>query len=144
MQLDLDNPVIRLLSEGASIEATRPDDARDLYWRAWEAASDAYEACMAAHYVARFADSAEERFRWNALAMERALAVPDTRAEPFLPSLRLNMGRSFEDLGRIGEARASYRAASEGLAGLPVDGYRATLEEAIDRGMQRTADAAEA
>jgi hypothetical protein len=139
MTLDLDNPVIRLLSEGAPIEATRPDAARELYQRAWDAASEAYEECMAAHYVARIQDSAEDRFRWNALALERGLDVADGRATGFLPSLYLNMGRSFEDLGRVEEARDAYGAARECLGGLPVDAYREALEEAIDRGLERTA-----
>jgi tetratricopeptide (TPR) repeat protein len=131
--------VIRLLSEGAPIEATRPDAARELYQRAWDAASDAYEECMAAHYVARIQDSAEDRFRWNALALERGLDVAAGRATGFLPSLYLNMGRSFEDLGRVEEARVAYEAAAESVGSLPADAYRATLVEAIGRGMTRTA-----
>lgn len=141
MQLDLDDPVIRLLSEGASIEAARPNAAHDLYLLAWEAASNDYQACMAAHYVARAQDSARERFRWNAVALDRALAVSDGRAAGFLPSLYLNMGRSFEDVGRTDEARDAYRNAAGSLAALAADPYRAVLEEAIGRAIRRTAAA---
>lgn len=140
--MDLDNPVIRLLAEGAPIEASRQAVAAELYLRAWEAASDDYEQCMAAHYVARIADSAEDRFRWNALALERALSVTDGRAAGFLPSLYLNMGRSFEDVGRVDDARAAYLAASDHLVDVPASAYRTTLEEAIARGVSRTKDGA--
>ena len=136
--LDLDNPIIRILSSAAPLEATQPETARQLYLRAWETATDDYEACMAAHYVARIQDDAEERYRWNSIALERA--GRDVRAIPFLPSLHLNMGRSFEDLGRVAEARLSYRSAREALRDLPVDPYRATLEEAIARALRRVAE----
>jgi hypothetical protein len=139
--LDLENPVIRILSSAAPLEATQPHMVRQLYLRAWDTATDDYEACMAAHYVARIQDDAEARFRWNAIALERARR--DVRAIPFLPSLHLNMGRSFEDLGRVVEARASYRSAMEALADIPADPYRATLDEAIARALRRVAGASD-
>jgi hypothetical protein len=142
VDMDLDDPVIRLLAEGAPIEASRPDAAAELYLRAWEAASDAYEECMAAHYVARIQGTAEDRYRWNAVALERALSVTDGRAAGFLPSLYLNMGRSFEDVGRIHDARAAYLAAGDHLVDVPTGAYRATLEEAIARGTTRTLEGA--
>ncbi len=52
--MNLDNPVIKLCAEGTRAEFEgRIEDARTLYMQAWEASKDDYEACVAAHYVAR-------------------------------------------------------------------------------------------
>jgi len=73
---------------------------------------DAFEASVAAHYLARQQPSAEETFRWNKEALERADAAGDGRIEAFYPSLYLNMGKSHEDLGDLGGARISPTTAT--------------------------------
>ena len=55
----------------------RLEDARALYQQAWELHTDDYDAYIAAHYVARFQDSATESLRWNRTALEHANAVKD-------------------------------------------------------------------
>ncbi len=53
--MDLNNPVIKLCMEGARAEFEhRIDKARMLYQQAWDVRVDDYDACIAAHYVARF------------------------------------------------------------------------------------------
>lgn len=137
MAIDPRNPVVRLLGEAASREVSEPDAAAAAYRRAWELATDDYERCVAAHYVARVQETAEERYRWNALALEKALAVGDERTSGFLASLQLNLGRSLEDLGRLPEAGESYRRAREAAAELPVGPYRSTIEDAVERAARR-------
>ena len=111
--IDPDNPVIRLCIEGTQAEFDgRIEDARALYRQAWEAAGDDYEACIAAHYVARFQEEPEETLRWNQEALDRADAVTDDRARPFYPSLYLNMGLSYEKLERMEEAQRYYDMAA--------------------------------
>ena len=57
--MDLTNPVIQLCIDGTRAEFEhRIEDARVLYQQAWEAHTGDYDACIAAHYVARFQDSA--------------------------------------------------------------------------------------
>ncbi len=108
------NPVIQLCIQGALAEFEhRIDDARALYQLAWESHADDYEACIAAHYLARFQDTPEETLRWNQLALEHANAANDERVEEFYPSLYLNLGRSHEILGDKGEAQRYYALAAE-------------------------------
>ena len=112
--MDLDNPVIRLCAEGARAEFEgRIHDARTLFMQAWEASKDDYEACVAAHYVARYQESPEDTLRWNQEALSRANAVGDDRVIGFFPSLYLNMGRSYETLGNQTEAQRYYDLAAE-------------------------------
>ena len=112
--MDLNNPVIQLCIKGTRAEFEhRIDDARLLYQQAWEARTDNYDACVAAHYVARFQDSAEESLRWNQLALEHANAVIDERVKDFYPSLYLSLGRSYELVGDSDEAQRYYELAAE-------------------------------
>ena len=64
--MDTSNPIIQLCLAGARAEFEhRPETARSLYQRAWEARRDDYDACVAAHYVARFQESPAEFLHWN-------------------------------------------------------------------------------
>jgi hypothetical protein len=93
--MDPDNPIVKLCLEGARAEFEhRTDDARALCRQAWETAQDDYEACIAAHYVARHQEDPAEALRWNQEALTRAGAVDSERVQPFYPLLYLNMGRS--------------------------------------------------
>ena len=111
--MDLDNPVVQLCIQGTQAEyAGRPDDAFKLYLQAWETAKDDFEACIAAHYVARFQDTPEDRLRWNQEALKRAETVKDDRVKDFFPSLYVNMGQSYELMGNPVEARRYFDLAA--------------------------------
>ena len=112
--MDLNNPVIKLCMEGTRAEFEhRVEDARILYQQAWEARKDSYDACIAAHYVARFQDSVEDSLHWNHLALKHANAVNDESVKDFYPSLYLNLGRSYELVGNQNEAQKYYDLAAE-------------------------------
>ena len=112
--MDLDNPVIRLCTEGARAEFEgRADAARAFYEQAWTAARDDYEACVAAHYVARFQTTPQAALEWNQEALTRANAVGDERVRDFFPSLYVNLGRAHEQLGHDAEASQYYQLAAD-------------------------------
>ena len=112
--MDLNNPVIQICMEGTRAEFEhRLDDARRLYQQAWDARTDDYDACIAAHYVARFQDSAEDSLEWNHLALKHANAVNDESVKGFYPSLYLNLGQSYELTGDQVEAQRYYGLAAE-------------------------------
>lgn len=119
--MDLENAVIKRCLQGTEAEYQgRLADAKALYWQAWEMAGDDYEACIAAHYVARHQATARETFRWNREALDRADAVTaasaatggDNRVTAFYPSLYLNIGRAHELLGEMPEAERYYELAA--------------------------------
>ena len=116
--MDDTTPTIALCIQGTQAEFQgKPNEAQRLYLEAWEAAQNDYEACVAAHYVARFQTDTGERLRWNLIALEKANAVGDDRVTPFYPSLYLNLGKSYELLGEADKARTYYDLATE--LGLP-------------------------
>lgn len=111
--MEITNPVIQLCMDGSRAEFEhRLEDAKSLYQQAWEAHTDDYEACIAAHYVARFQDSAEESLRWNQIALEHANRVNDDRVKEFYPSLYLSLGRAYELIGNQAEAQRYYDLAA--------------------------------
>lgn len=73
---------------------------------------DDYEFCIAAHYVARFQETPEEKLRWNLEALNRAEAGSDDRVNELYPSLYLNLGQSYELLGNQEEAGRYYDLAA--------------------------------
>lgn len=112
--MDLNNLVVRLCVEGTRAEFEgRIETARTLYIQAWAAVRDDYEACIAAHYVARHQEDPQDRLRWNQEALVRADAVGDERVCGFYPSLYLNLGHAHETLGNLAEARRYYELAAE-------------------------------
>lgn len=112
--MDLTNPVLKLCVAGTQAEFRgQTDEARALYQQAWEAAQDDFEACIAAHYVARHQAQPEDRLHWNQVALDRANAVGDSRVQAFYPSLYLNLGHAFELLGQPDQAQRYYDLAAE-------------------------------
>jgi hypothetical protein len=112
--MDLNNPVIQLCMEGTRAEFERRlDDARLLYLQAWDAHTDDYDACIAAHYVARFQETPEETLHWNQIALVHANAVDDERVKDFYPSLYVNLGHSYEAIDDQVNAQKYYQLAAE-------------------------------
>lgn len=111
--MDLTNPVIQLCMAGTRAEfELRLEDARLLYQQAWEACTNDYDACIAAHYVSRFQSSVEESLRWNQIALNHANAVNDEQVKDFYPSLYLSLGRSYELTGNPSAAQRYYDLAA--------------------------------
>ena len=141
MQMDPGNPVVKLCAEGMRAEFEgRGADAHALFLRAWETRTDDYEACIAAHFVARYQQEPEEMLRWNREALERANAVRDERVQDFYPSLYLNLGKAHEEVGSPAEARRCYRLAADLAVALPADPYGDTVRAASAAGLERTKD----
>ena len=112
--MDTNTPVIKLCIAGTRAEFLRQIDvARDFYRQAWDAAQDDYEACIAAHYLARHQEDSRQTLHWNQVALARAQAAGDARVESFYPSLYLNLAASHETLGNQAEAQRYYQMAAD-------------------------------
>ncbi len=108
-----DNPVVQRCIEGTRAEyAGQPEEAAALYRQAWEMASNDYEACVAAHYLARFQETPEETLHWNLEALRRAEAAGDAGVKEFYPSLYLSLGQAYESVGDMEEAQRYYDKAA--------------------------------
>ena len=112
--MDINNPVIKLCIKGARAEFEgRIKDARSLYLQAWGKSRDDYEACVAAHYMARRQENPLDALHWNQVALSLAKAVRDDWTQSFFPSLYVNLGRSHEALGNLDKAGYYYKLAAD-------------------------------
>jgi len=136
--IDPNNPVVKLCAAGMQAEfAGRLDEARALFTQAWQAHQDDFEACIAAHYLARHQDGPQQTLHWNELSLQFADAVGDERVRGFYPSLYLNMGHAYEMLGVRDEAARYYNLACSRLDDLQDDGYGQVVRTAVAEGMKR-------
>ena len=136
--VDPNCPIVKLCVEGMKAETQgRANEALALFMQAWEQSNSDYDACIAAHYVARHQKMPDDVLRWNQESLDRANAVNDDRVHGFYPSLYLNMGKSHEDLGNREEARRYYELASAKMGALPCGPYGDMVRDGITRGLQR-------
>jgi hypothetical protein len=111
--MDLANPVIRLCVASTQAEfEKRLADARALSLQAFEAVQDDFDACIAAHYVARYQEDPQSVLEWNETALRHAQRVGDESVRAFYPSLYVNLGHAHEVLGNLAEARRYYDLAA--------------------------------
>ena len=138
MGIDPENPVVKLCAAGIAAEmAGRRDGAAKLYQSAWDARTNEFEACIAAHYVARLQTTPEAALHWNSEALRFAEAANDGTLHEFLPSLYLNLGKSHEDLGNFADANKFYLRAENQVGVLPAREYAETVRRGIQRGIER-------
>lgn len=138
--IDPANPVVKLCAAGMQSEFTgQLDEARQLFTHAWEAAADDYEAAIAAHYLARHQPEPREALRWNQVALARAEADGSERVQGFYPSLYLNLGYAFENVGNLPEAQRCYTLANDHSASLADGPYAETVRGGIAAGLARVA-----
>ncbi|MBY8874175.1 hypothetical protein K7640_20310 [Micromonospora sp. PLK6-60] len=136
--MDLGNPVLQLCQDGMRAEAQgRPAAARALFEQAWARRVDDYDACVAAHYLARQQDDPGEVLRWNQDALRHADAVGDERVAALYPSLHVAVAMANERLGDPVAARAAFAQAAERVGALPADAYGEQLRSAIIEGLRR-------
>jgi tetratricopeptide (TPR) repeat protein len=140
--MDPNNPVVRLCAAGMAAEVEgRAADAKALFEQAWAESRDDFDACIAAHYVARHQAAAEAELEWNARALERADLVGDGRVRSFYPSLYLNLAHSLEKVGRSAEACELYATAAARLEGEPDTPYTQLVRSGITAGRKRVCPA---
>lgn len=138
MQVDPQDPIVQLCSEGIQQEMTgNTTAAAKLYTKAWQEKTTDYHACIVAHYMARVQTTHEDALHWNMLALQHAEKVGDESIEAFYPSLCLNVGKSYEDLGNKEEAMKYYNAGQEKVHLLPKDGLGNLTRDALQRALQR-------
>lgn len=141
MQFAPDNKIVQLCAKGMNAEFQgEPDKAKALFTEAWEAASNDFEAFVAAHYLARQQPTPEDTLCWNLESLTRANAVTDQDMSAYYPSLYLNMGKSYEDLGDIEQAAHYYHLADDSSHVLPTAQYGQMLRNGIKAGLKRVGE----
>lgn len=138
MEFDLENEVVKLCSKGMEHEGLGENiQASELFLKAWSISKSDFEKFTSAHYVARHQDSVLEKLKWDLIALEFALKIDDSASKTVLPSLYLNVGKCYEDLKDVANARINYELAQSYSRYLPEDGYGKMIKNGIDSGLKR-------
>ena len=138
MSIDPNNPIVKLCAEGIQAEMEGNTTlAGNRYNLAWEGRTNDYDACIIAHYMARIQTSPQDTLHWNLEALNHADKVDDDSVALFYPSLYLNIGKSYEDLGNNAEARKYYSLGDELADPLPDDRLGNMTRDGIRRGLLR-------
>jgi hypothetical protein len=136
--MDPDNHVVRLCAEGMRAESeARPAAAQALFEQAWADHTNDFEACIAAHYLARHQATDQDALRWNEEALAYAHRTDAALVTGFYASLHLNLGHSLEKLGDLDSARRWYESARGLLASVPEGPYKEVVARGIASGFAR-------
>ena len=104
--MDKNNAIIKLFHKGMQEECVGSiSSAQELFVQAWDEASNDWEKCIAAHFVARNLSKPEDKLKWNLESLSRADKVHNDEIKTYYPSLYLNIGLSYEILVNYAEAR---------------------------------------
>lgn len=137
MNFDPDNEIVKLCAQGIETEGKGEiAKAKTMYTEAWEKASNDKERYIAAHYLARNQDK-ETALHWNQKAVDHALLIKDEDISHSLPSLYLNLGHSYEQLGHKKPAQQHYKNAAKYAEALDDDGYGKMTKAGIMAALER-------
>jgi tetratricopeptide (TPR) repeat protein len=138
MEFNQDNKVVQLCAQGMEMEGQgRLTKAGDLFNEAWNAALNDFEKFIAAHYVARHQKNVSDKLKWDEVALKHALNINDKTIKETLPSLYLNIGKCYEDLDDLDNAKNNYQAGFSFISFLPDTGYGNMIKAGIANGLDR-------
>ncbi len=138
MQLDPNNPIIKLCAQGMNLEGEgKKEEALQLFEQAWNEAATNFEKFTSAHYVARHQKTIADKLKWDQIALNLALKTDDENIKGTYPSLYLNIAKCFEDLSDFGNAQKNYDLALSFSHLLPDEGYGKMIKGGILNGLER-------
>ncbi len=138
MHFDPNNPVIELCSKGMTKEMEGDNEsAAHLFIQAWDIATSDFEKFTAAHYIARHQKTIADKLSWDETALNYAMKINDKSIQSSFPSLYLNIGKCYEDLDNIAEARNHYQLAHSFTELLPDNEYGKMIKNGIMNALER-------
>jgi hypothetical protein len=140
MLFDPNNKIVQLCSHGMILEGEgKKAEAKQLFQDAWDKAVTDSEKFTAAHYLARRQSSIEEKLKWDMTALEFALKVKNDEMKGTFSSLYLNIGKCYEDLNDMVNAKSNYLLAEAYSGYLQEDGYGNMIRNGIKNALERVA-----
>ena len=113
MEFNPNNNVIKLCLQGMGMEEKgKPEEARKLFFQAWNEATFDFEKFISAHYVARYQIKVSEKLKWLETALQFALKINNDTVNSALPSLYSNIARCYDDMGDPDKAKKNYKLAT--------------------------------
>ena|SRR6218665_304698 len=133
MNFDPNNKIVQLCAKGMELV---DDEAKAVFTQAWKESITDFERFVAAHYLARHQNSVEEKLKWDEIALNHALKSGEDVSGAF-PSLYLNIGKCYEDLGDFSLALKNYKIGLSFTDELSNGGYESLIRNGILNGLHR-------
>ncbi len=113
MEFNPANNVVKLSLQGMSLEEKgKPEEAREIFVRAWDEATDDLERFIAAYYLARYQKSVSDKLKWLETALQFALKINNDSVNSAFPSLYLNIAKCYQDLGDPDQAKKNHELST--------------------------------
>lgn len=120
-KFDPNNIIIRLCMIGMGLEENgNEDEARSMFYKAWDEASDDYDKFIAAYYLARQQKNSNDKLKWMQTSLQCALNINDENVKSAYSTLYANIAMCYEELVDSDNARMNY-VLSEINKGEPSD-----------------------
>lgn len=117
MEFSPKNPVIKLCLQAMALEDSgKPEEAKKLFFQAWNESTDDSEKFISAHYLARQQASVSARLEWLETASRFALKMNDDSVKSAFPSLYSNIAKCYDDLNAPEKAKEYYALATSSKA----------------------------
>ena len=134
MEFDPRNNVIKLCVQGMGMEDRgETEEAKRLFLRAWDEATNDFEKFTAAYYAARHQENVSDKLKWLETALQHALKINDVTVNAAFPALYTNIAKCYEELKDPENAKKNHELAAS-FKGDPSDegpfyhGTRADLQ----------------
>ena len=112
MEFNPNNTIIKLCLQGMGLEEKgQPEEASELFLKAWNEAANDFEKFIAAHYVTRHQKNVSDKLKWLETSLQLALKINDNSVNSALPSLYLNIAKCCDDLNDSDKAKKNYELA---------------------------------
>lgn len=121
MDFNPNNAVIQLCMQGMAMnEKGEFEKAGQLFSQAWNEASNNFEKFIAAYYIARHKNNADDKLTWLQPALQLAIGLDTTVAKGTLPSIYNDIAKCYKALGNE-QSAAHYEQLAQSAVTNPVD-----------------------
>lgn len=106
MEFSPNNRVVQSCLQGIIMEEmNKPQEASEIFLRAWMEGGNDFEKFLAAYYVARHQKSTLAELRWLEASLQFALKINDVAVQSAYPILYLKIAQCYEDLKDLANAK---------------------------------------
>lgn len=112
MEFNPSNNVIKLCIQGMGMDDQgNAEEASRLFLQAWNEATNDFEKYIAAYYVGRIQKDASDKLQWLETSLQFALKINDVTVKSAFPLLYSNIGKCYEGIGDVDNAKKNYELA---------------------------------
>ncbi len=121
IKFDPKNNIIKLCMIGMGLnDSGKTEEAKAMFQKAYEEATDDYEKFIAAYFLAGQQKSITDKLKWLNTSLQCAQNINDDNVKSAYKALYENLAKCYEDLGESDNAKINYELAKK-YDGAPTD-----------------------